>query len=452
MAGKAVPREEGREALAEPEEREEPITGNCFVAAYPPFSCWAASAADDVERVAATPAEPETPFGLYVHIPFCAQRCSFCYYLSYDDRGGQVDPYLDALVREWRNLARKPALDGRALDVVYFGGGTPSLLSGPRLGRLLRDLQRIRPWSAVREVTFECAPKTVTPAKLRLLRDAGVNRVSLGVQQMDDHVLERNGRIHKSGDVERAYALIRREGFDRVNLDLMVGMVGETDASFGRTVRRAIEMAPENITVYQTEIPANTPLYRQVTEGCVPGGLPDWPTKRRRLAWAFRELEAAGYRVTSAYGAARDPARDRFLYASEQFRGGDMVGIGASALSYLQGVHSQNQPSLRRYLAAMREAPERLPVGRGYVLSDQERLVRELVLQLKLGEVALAPFERKHGVDVRRRFQRPLERLEGKGYLRVDGRRVALTRAGLLRADRLLPAFYLPEHQEVSYW
>ena len=448
--------------------------GSYFVAAYPPFSQWTADALEDYRRAREQPESAPAPsLGLYVHIPFCVDRCRYCYYLSYDragrtdraddrgdldrgdlDRGdldrGALDRYVDALVAELATYAERPAIAGRELDFVYFGGGTPSLLSRSALERLFAGLQSALPLTGAREVTFECTPRSVTPAKMELLRAVGVTRLSLGVQQLDDEVLARNGRVHLVRHVEAAYDAIRRAGFPIVNLDLMVGLVGETEVSLMRSLERVIGMDPESVTIYQMEIPPNTPLYRDLESGRQSAGeLADWEEKHRRLTLAFDRLAAAGYSPISAYAMVRDPERHPFLYQREQYHGADLLGIGASAFGYVQGVHHQNAASLRRYVEAV-EAGE-LPLDRAYRLDHADRLVREVVLQLKLGRLDRGELRERFGVDVLDCFLDCLEPLLQAGWLTVDGNEIRLTPLGVPRVDHLIPAFYREAHRGVRY-
>ncbi len=432
---------------------EEPQTGNYFVATYPPFSCWAADKVSEVARVLGTPRPLATvdPLGLYVHVPFCATRCDFCYYVSYTGTSRNVmDGYVDSLLRELAIYARAPALAGRKVEFVYFGGGTPSILSVPQIRRCLRGLQAIFPWTSAQEVTFECAPKTITEPKLRLLRDCGVSRISLGVQQLNDDVLEKNGRIHLVRDVERAYAAIRRVGFEIVNVDLMVGMAGETDDSFGASLENVVEMQPESVTIYQMEIPPNTPLYRAQLDGTLDVSLDSWDVKRARLAHGFARLNEAGYVVRSAYSAVRDSQRHQFVYQESLYRGADLMGLGVASFSYFASLHYQNFTSLTPYLARVDDG--QLPLERAYALADEERMIREFVLQLKLGRVETRYFRDRFGLAIGERFAQPLSQFAAAGWLTVDGDAVTLTRDGLLRVDRMLSAFYLPEHARARYW
>lgn len=249
--------------------------------------------------------------------------------------------------------------------------------------------------------------------------------------------------------MDRAYAQIRGVGFDVVNLDLIVGLPGESDATVDQSIEGVIALSPESITLYQLEIPQNTPLFRFVRDGAPPAAIPSWPEKRARLGRCFARLEAAGYTVRSAYAAVRDPERHRFVYQDAQYHGADLLGIGLSSFSYLAGLHFQNQVSFDAYLETVSKGE--FPVLRAHALSEDERLIREIVLQLKLGRVDAAYFARKFGVDIRARFESPLKQFADRGWLAISAEGVRTTREGLLRIDRLLQEFYLPQHRHVRY-
>jgi oxygen-independent coproporphyrinogen-3 oxidase len=429
----------------------EPVEGNYFVSTYPPFSCWDEAGADRFLEVLDRPVERNaaTPLGLYVHIPFCVERCPYCYYLSQEGRTGGIPAYVEAVTGEIGLHAGRKAIAGRTPEFIYFGGGTPSLLSAAQLRLLTEGMTRAMTWSDAREISFECAPKSVTRDKLHILRDAGVTRISLGVQQLDDEILKANGRVHLTSDVERAYGRIRDTGFDVVNLDLIVGLVGETDETFFSSLEQTLEMAPESLTIYQLEIPLNTPLYRAWREGSLSSPLPSWPTKRERLLRAYTRVTGAGYTWRSAYTAVRDPARHPFVYQDEQYAGADLIGVGASSFSHVRGVNHQNLASPRSYIEAL--ARGRLPTWRGYRMSSDERLVREFVLQLKLGRIELEPLRSRYGVDVLERFEAPLSEARDKGLVGWDREAIEVTPEGRVRVDRMLPAFYREEHRAIRY-
>src|SRR5262245_54129665 len=291
----------------------EPEVGSYFVATYPPFSVWTADAvARDAMPALQTPGNPETPLGLYLHIPFCRKRCHFCYFRVYTDKNAQdVAQYLDVLAREWEMYADLPAIAGRPLTFVYFGGGTPSFLSTPQLQALVDRLTSVTPWDAADEITFECEPGTLTEAKLSAIRKMGVTRLSLGVENFDDHILELNGRAHRSPEIGRAYAFARSLGFPQINIDLIAGMLGETDENWRTCVEKTLALDPDSVTVYQMELPFNTTISSDLVKGT--GRFHDhvasWSTKRRWVREAFEALERAGYHIGSAYTAVKDPSR-----------------------------------------------------------------------------------------------------------------------------------------------
>ena len=427
--------------------------GSYFVANYPPFSVWNQEAIERDAYPALRGAPADVPLGLYLHIPFCRKRCHFCYFRVYTQKNAQeIAGYLDLLVREWELYGQLPSVAGRPIDFVYFGGGTPSFLSTPQLEGLVGRLTAIAPWSQAEEITFECEPGTLTEGKLAAIRGMGVTRLSLGIENFDDEILEANGRAHRSPEIEVAYRFARSLDFDQINVDLIAGMVGESDENWRRCVAKTLELAPDSVTIYQMELPFNTTITRDLQEGTgrFRGGLASWSTKRRWVGEAFAALEEAGYHLGSAYTAVKDPARTRFVYRDRLWQGADLVGLGVASFGHVNGVHIQNHDSWETYRAALDQG--QLPLSRAYRPSPEERLIRELVLQLKRGSIRPAYFQEKYGVDVRQRFAAPLASLAAEGYLAGAGEdRVAFSREGLLRADMLLRRFFLPEHTGIRY-
>jgi oxygen-independent coproporphyrinogen-3 oxidase len=428
--------------------------GSYFVATYPPFSAWTTAAVEQDGKVALeTPSVPGVPLGLYLHIPFCRKRCHFCYFRVYTDKNAQeVNDYLDVLAREWELCAAKPAIAGRPLNFVYFGGGTPSFLSTKQLEGLVGRLSALTPWTDAEEVTFECEPGTLTEAKLAAIRGIGVTRLSLGVENFDDQILELNGRAHRSPEIGRAYAFARSLDFPQINIDLIAGMLGESEENWRRNIDRTLELSPDSVTIYQMELPYNTTISGNLLKGTGRFAEPvaDWPTKRRWVGEAFEALEAAGYHVRSAYTAVKNPERTRFVYTDRLWQGADMVGLGVASFGHVNGVHVQNFDTWETYSAAVRRGE--VPLSRAYRPTDEERFIREFILQLKLGSIAPAYFREKYRVNVLDRFREQLDSLEAEGYLQtVTDKAVTLTRDGLLRVDGLLTRFFLPQHAGIRY-
>jgi oxygen-independent coproporphyrinogen III oxidase len=432
----------------------EPEVGSYFVATYPPFSVWSAEAVErDARPALQAPPNARTPLGLYLHIPFCRKRCHFCYFRVYTDKNAQeIGQYLDVLGREWELYAAQPAIAGRPLNFVYFGGGTPSFLSTPQLQGLVSRLTAITPWSGAEEITFECEPGTITKHKLSAIRKMGVTRLSLGVENFDDHILEINGRAHRSPEIGTAYQFARALQFPQINIDLIAGMLGETDENWQRNVEKTIALEPDSITIYQMELPYNTTITKDLLQktGRMIGTVAGWDTKRRWVEQAFEALERAGYHIGSAYTAVRDPAKTKFIYRDRLWQGADMAGLGVASFGHVNGVHVQNTDTWEAYSDALRRGE--LPLARAYRPTDDERMRRELVLQMKLGRLRPQYFAEKYRVDILRTFGAQFDALRRDGFLaEASAECVALTRAGLLRVDALLPRFFRPEHTNIRY-
>src|SRR5688572_4266192 len=433
---------------------EQTEVGSYFVANYPPFSVWTR---EDVDRCATRALEQPpvegVPLGLYLHIPFCRKRCHFCYFRVYTDKNAdEVADYLDTLVAEMELYSRMPAIAGRSLNFVYFGGGTPSFLSTRQLESLVSRMGALLPWKNAEEITFECEPGTLTEPKLSAIRQMGVTRLSLGVENFNDTILEQNGRAHRSPEVFRAYEYARSLDFPQINIDLIAGMLGETEENWHECVRKTIELDPDSVTVYQMELPFNTAISGDLIKGTGRFQEPvaNWSTKRRWVKDAFEALEAAGYSVRSAYTAVKDPARTRFVYTDRLWQGADMVGLGVASFGHINGVHVQNLDTWEAYSAAIRQGT--IPLSRAHKPTGEERMIRELVLQLKRGSIRPDYFQQKYHVNILDRFGAQLASLRADGYLKAaTAEVVSLTRDGLLRVDSLLNQFFLPEHVGVRY-
>lgn len=425
--------------------------GSYFISNYPPFSAWTREHLPEALRVLGTGNETApAPLGLYLHIPFCRKRCHFCYFRVYTDKNSSdVEAYMEALAREIEMYSHRPAFDGREFEFVYFGGGTPSFLSSEQLETLVERINRHWRWDHAREVTFECEPGTLKKSKLETIRRIGVTRLSLGIEHFDDDVLSINGRAHKSPEVFRAYEWARDVGFPNINVDLIAGMVGDTQEKWSRTVEQALALKPDCLTVYQMEVPHNTTLARDAKSSGEPPPVAGWPTKRAWVDEAFRAFEAEGYVLSSAYTVVRPGEHSRFLYRDSLWHGADMVGTGVASFSHVGGVHFQNVDRWEDYLADVGSG--RLPLSRALPLTSRQKLIREMILQLKLGRLDAAYFREKFAVDIAREFAAVFSSLMDEGFASVSKDDIRLTRAGLLRVDGLLPFFFEPEYRNVRY-
>jgi oxygen-independent coproporphyrinogen-3 oxidase len=424
--------------------------GNYFVSNYPPFSQWKPEFVSEALDALNQPPRVEDPLGLYIHIPFCRKRCHFCYFKVYTDKNAsEIEVYLDALIKENELYSRMPAFAGRQLRFAYFGGGTPSYISDKQLRYLVDGLNRHVSWQNAEEVTFECEPGTLQKAKLETLKAIGVTRLSLGIEHFDDEILAANGRAHLSPEIYRAYQWAREVDFAQVNIDLIAGMMGETEEKWHEAVRRAIELEPDSVTIYQMELPYNTTISRDILNKGIESPIAGWSAKRRWLDYAFEQFLAHDYEIAGTDIVATKKKTCRFIYRDALWHGGDMIGIGVSSFSHFGGVNFQNAHNFEEYVRILNE--DRLPLLRAVSLTPKQRLIREMVLQLKTGALDTSYFSRKFGVDVWSEFRPVYEGLEEKNLLERHNGDIVLTRSGHLEVDSFLPDFFEPELRTVRY-
>jgi oxygen-independent coproporphyrinogen-3 oxidase len=248
----------------------------------------------------------------------------------------------------------------------------------------------------------------------------------------------------------RSYHFARELDFPQINIDLIAGMVEETEENWRECVQKTIQLSPDSVTIYQMEVPYNTGIYQEMkAQGKLVAPVADWQTKRNWVDYAFQELEKVGYHVASGYTAVKNTDRTRFVYRDSLWQGADLLGLGVASFSHVGGTHFQNEHDFEPYLASLRQG--KLPIYRALTPTNEERLIREIVLQLKLGKISQSYFERKFGVQILSQFRDTFQKLDAWGVLNMEGDLVRLTRAGLLQVDRLVREFFLPQHRSTRY-
>ena len=280
-------------------------------------------------------------------------------------------------------------------------------------------MDAVSSWRAAEEITFECEPGTLTESKLAAIRNVGVTRLSLGIENFDDAILEANGRAHRSPEIGKAYEYARSLDFPQINIDLIAGMLGETDGNWQSCVEKTIAMAPDSVTIYQMELPFNTTISKNLLTGGSAmqgsdGSVANWSTKRRWVKEAFQALEGAGYIVGSAYTAVKNPST-KFIYRDRLWQGADMVGLGVASFGYVNGVHMQNLDSFEAYCEEIERGAFRWPA----------RCVRRTKRSSSASSCCSSSWARfapptsssKYGVDPLARFQPQLDALAGEGLL-----------------------------------
>ena len=353
-------------------------------------------------------------------------------------------------MKELKQYADAPYFKDRKPKFVYFGGGTPSYLSAQQLAELTDQMKAIMPWDEAEEVTFECEPGTLTEKKLEAIKNFGVTRLSLGVENFDDHILETNGRAHRSEKVYTAYELARKIGFENINIDLIAGMLEETDENWSECIDRTLELEPDCVTIYQMEVPFNTTIYKNMKEaGRLSAPVADWPQKRQWVTEAFSRLEEAGYSITSTCTAVKNPESTKFVYRDRLWSGADMIALGVASFGHLGGIHYQNLTHFDQYCEAMENSTPVL--RRALMTTEEERFIREFILQWKLGKVNREYFEKKFEVDLEERYGKLFQSWKEMGDLIEDGDEYRLSRDALLRVDSKLHDLFLPQHQDSRY-
>jgi oxygen-independent coproporphyrinogen-3 oxidase len=362
-------------------------------------------------------------FGVYVHIPFCAARCDYCDFATWTDRAHLIDRYVDACVADVNTRDElRPATS------IFFGGGTPSLLRPEQLGRILAAIPRVDD----AEVTAECNPDSVDADKLRGYRDAGVNRLSFGVQSMSPHVLAALGRTHDRANVGRAVRTARDVGFENLNLDLIYGTPGETPSDWSATLDAALELEPDHLSVYALTVEPATPLGQRVAAGRQ--AAPDDDDQAAKYTVADERLTARGYEWYEISNWARpgSECRHNLLY----WRQGEYAAIGCAAHGHTvladgSAVRMWNVRTPERYLD--RVAAGRSPESGSERLDERARLDEALTLALRTRDGGVIDSAAADAAD----------ELVEAGLLTRAGDAVALTRPGRLLANevtvRLLP-------------
>lgn len=432
--------------------KEKTDVGSYFISNYPPYSQRTNEKLPEVEKALGSASTEQTPLGLYLHIPFCRKRCKFCYFKVFTDvKAAEVQRYVDALCNEISLVSQLPVMSERPFRFVYFGGGTPSFLSPKQLTKLADRLREHITWDGAEEVTFECEPGTLSETKVKTLKnEMGVTRLSLGVENFSDSLLELNGRAHLSKEVHRAWEWIENANFPNVNIDLISGMVGETWDNWKENVTKTLELSPESVTIYQMELPYNTVFSKDILGNQIESPVADWETKRAWVEYAFDQFKSAGYSVSSAYTVVKDPSKVNFSYRDNLWMGADLLATGVASFGHANGVHYQNLADLERYYQEI-ESNEKLPLGRGFVPTTHQRLIRELILLLKRGYLDVSYFKEKFDVDITEVFSEQWAALKEDGDAVVQGNSIELTQQGLLRVDGLLNAFFEPQFRGVRY-
>ena len=374
-----------------------------------------------------------TAAGLYVHIPFCSSRCSYCDFATGLYQSELAERYVRGLIDE----IKASQYAGENVDTIYFGGGTPSLLTPAQLERILAALHDRFSVDTGSEITLEINPGSATPEKLRTFRGLGVNRASFGAQTFDDAELAKLGRSHNSADALRTFAGLRDAGFANVSFDLIAGLPGQTLGGWQRNIQHALDLAPEHLSFYLLEVHSGTPLAEHIRRGIQPQ--PDEDLAGVMYEWMLERAAAAGYEHYEISNLCRPGFHSR--HNVKYWTTAPYYGFGCSAHSY--DGHTRrwsNQRDMLKYVEVVESGSS--PVVEEQQLSATDVRAEAVFLGMRMMQgVDLRRYRESFGIDLRDEHADDLDRFCKAGLVELDGDLIRLTRTGALLSNEVFAAF-----------
>lgn len=360
--------------------------------------------------------------GLYIHIPFCKQKCNYCDFASFAGRDFLRDDYLAALAQE---AAR---YQGQSCRTLYVGGGTPSLLTPDQLKKLVALIeQNFSPIPSFSESTFEANPESLTSQKIAFLTAAGFNRFSVGLQSFHDEELKMLGRIHSTADFLRTFEVLRANGVKNINVDLIAGLPGQTLEKFLQSLEKVMALAPEHISVYGLQIEEGTPFFER-------GIVCDQLLMRRMLEETRARLQKGGYHHYEISNFARPGFESQ--HNTHYWQYGEYIGLGSAAASFRKGARGQNTPDMAEYIRLISEGKSAQTATEN--LSGPAREGEKLLVGLRqLDGVEITPLQQRF-------FGQEIEKHMQNGLLVREGKKVKLSEEGLFVANEVFCSFVAP--------
>lgn len=370
--------------------------------------------------------------GIYVHIPFCVQKCNYCDFLSGYAKPIERAHYISALKREieayYKGVSEgtevKFASQNYQVKSIFLGGGTPSILEGEQIQALVQKIKQSFIVDANAEITIECNPESVTEEKLRLYQKAGINRLSFGLQSVNNDELRCLGRIHNYEEFEKAYKTARELGFTNINIDLILAIPGQTLESWEQTLRKAAALGPEHISAYSLIIEENTPFYERLEQLI----LPDEDIERRMYYRTEELLEQYGYEryEISNYCKKGYACVHNCIYWTT----GEYLGIGVGAASYINGKRFKNTELMEEY-QEYANTPVKL-WREQTVLSQENKMEEFMFLGLRMNKgISKHEFQERFQCSLDSQYKQILEKLKRKGLIKEKADRIYLTGLGI---------------------
>ncbi len=373
--------------------------------------------------------------GIYIHIPFCARKCNYCDFLSAPETRETKERYLSLLDREMQLY--KEIVSAREADTLFIGGGTPSFLETDLTDKLLCSVKKWIPSENLKEFTIECNPNSVTEEKLNLYKEAGVTRISLGMQSACDEELKKLGRLHSVKEFEKTYELVRKHGFERVNIDVMAAIPGQTIESYKHTLEYVVGLSPEHISSYSLIIEEGTPFYEKYRENPPV----DEDTDRQMYDLTKEILGRHGYHRYEISNYAKEG--QECIHNLKYWQGGDYLGLGLGAASCMEHERWSNVRGLTDYEDRICRGQK--PVEQTEELGEEEQKAEFMFLGLRCMEgVSAERFEKKFHQSVEERYGKVLHKYENMGLMRLVNGNWQLTEQGIDVSNHIF-ADFLPE-------
>jgi oxygen-independent coproporphyrinogen-3 oxidase len=374
-----------------------------------------------------------TSAGIYVHIPFCSSRCSYCDFATGLYQRELAERYVCALITD----IKSSRFQNEHVDTIYFGGGTPSLLTPSQLDRILATLHDHFAIDSAPEITLEINPGSVNEEKLRAFRSLGINRASFGAQTFDDRELAKLGRSHSAADTLKTFADLRRSDFENVSFDLIAGLPGQTLAEWKQNINQALDLHPEHLSFYLLEVHQGTPLAEHIRRGIQPE--PDDDLAGVMYQWMLEQSSESGYEHYEISNLCQPGFHSR--HNVKYWTGAPYYGFGCSAHSYDgHAVRWSNHRDVLKYVETIESALS--PVFDEQQLSQTDIRAEALFLGMRLMRgIDLRRYRESFGVDLRDEHGEDLDRFCKAGLLEFDGDLIRLTRSGALLSNEVFAAF-----------
>ena len=370
--------------------------------------------------------------GVYIHIPFCLRKCLYCDFLSFPAGGEEREEYLKALGKEIRSSGSE-----HPVDSVFFGGGTPSLLTGEQMGSLIQIIKDKFNITDDCEISLEANPGTLDPEKLKGYHQAGVNRLSIGLQSTRDEELKRIGRIHNWRDFLDSYEAAREEGFRNINIDLMAALPSQTLKDYRSSLERVLELKPEHISSYSLILEEGTPLYERREQL----SFPDEDQERSMYALTKELLEQGGYHryEISNYALPGYECRHNLRY----WRRGEYYAFGLGASSFVEGRRRKNTSSMEEYLDTVARSGK-AALEEDILLTREDAMAEFMFLGLRCMQgVTSEEFKDRFGVSLKSVYGKVLDRYLASGHLKQEGFRYCLTDSGIDVSNHIFSDFLI---------